>query len=80
MAARNIVLPPLLAACALAASLPALAATLTVQPGESIQAAIDRAQEGDVVQVQRGRYRENLRIEKTFTLRGINCPTVDGGG
>ena len=80
MAARNIVLPPLLVACALAVSLPALAATLTVQPGESIQAAIDRAQEGDVVQVQRGRYRENLRIEKTLTLRGINRPTVDGGG
>ena len=80
MAVRNIVLPSLLAACALAASLPALAATLTVQPGESIQAAIDRAQEGDVVQVQRGRYRENLRIEKTLTLRGINRPTVDGGG
>ena len=31
----------------------AAAATLTVRPGESIQAAIDRAQNGDVIEVQR---------------------------
>ena len=38
----------------------AAAATLTVGPGESIQAAIDRAQNGDVIEVQRARYQENL--------------------
>ena len=58
----------------------ASAATLTVQPGQSIQAAIDRAGPGDVVQVQRARYRENLRIDKPLTLRGLDRPTVDGGG
>ena len=58
----------------------AAAATLTVRPGESIQAAIDRAQNGDVIEVQRARYQENLRIDKTITLRGIERPTVDGGG
>ena len=58
----------------------AAAATLTVRPGESIQAAIDRAQNGDVIEVQRARYQENLRIDKTITLRGIERPTVDGSG
>ena len=56
------------------------AATLHVAPGQSIQAAIDRAQPGDIVEVQRARYLENLRIEKPLTLRGIERPTVDGGG
>ncbi|MBR6975661.1 MAG: right-handed parallel beta-helix repeat-containing protein, partial [Ottowia sp.] len=58
----------------------AAAATLSVAPGQSIQAAIDRAAPGDIVEVQRARYMENLRIEKTLTLRGIERPTVDGGG
>ena len=57
----------------------AQAAIIPVKPGESIQAAIDKAQPGDVVEVQRGRYEENLRIEKTITLRGVNRPRVSGG-
>ena len=56
----------------------AQAAIIPVKPGESIQAAIDKAQPGDVVEVQRGRYEENLRIEKTITLRGINRPRLRG--
>lgn len=56
----------------------AAAAVITVQPGQSIQAAIDQAAEGDIVQVQRGRYVENLRIDKQLTLRGIDRPTVSG--
>jgi len=55
------------------------AAELTVRPGESIAAAIDRAQPGDTVSVMRGRYVENLRIDKPLTLRGIDRPTVSGG-
>ena len=58
----------------------AAAATIAVAPGQSIQAAIDHAASGDVIEVQRARYRENLRIDKTITLRGIGRPTVDGGG
>ncbi len=58
----------------------AFAATVwRVAPGESIQAAIDRAAPGDIVEVERGRYVENLKIEKTLTLRGIDRPTVSAG-
>ena len=46
-----------LALC-VAASLPATAATLVVHPGQSIQAAVDRARPGDTVTVLAGTYRE----------------------
>ena len=59
---------------------PALhAATWTVEPGASIQAAIDRAAPGDTVQVRRGHYAENLKIGKPLVLRGIDRPTLSGG-
>ena len=59
---------------------PALhAATVTVQPGQDLQAAIAAAKPGDVVEVQRGHYRANLLIDKPLTLRGVDRPTIDGG-
>jgi nitrous oxidase accessory protein len=67
------------AALALLAAWPARAATWTVRPGESIQAAIDRAAPGDTVDVQRGRHTANLKIAKPLHLRGINRPTLSGG-
>jgi nitrous oxidase accessory protein len=67
------------AALALLAAAPAPAATWTVRPGESIQAAIDRAAPGDTVDVQRGRYAANLKIAKPLHLRGIDRPTLSGG-
>lgn len=57
----------------------AWAAVLTVQPGESIAAAIERARPGDTVEVTRGRYVENLRIDKPLTLKGLGRPTISGG-
>ena len=51
-----------------------------VKPGESIQAAIAHAAPGDTIRVARGRYPENLRIDKPVKLIGIDRPTVDGGG
>jgi parallel beta-helix repeat protein len=46
--------------------------TVTVQPGESIQAAIDGAQEGAVLCLAEGTWEENVRIEKSLTLRGAD--------
>lgn len=57
---------------------PVIAATWQVSPGESIQAAIERAGPGDTVDVLRGRYEENLLIEKPLILRGLNRPTISG--
>lgn len=70
-----------LAALALAAAMasPGFAATVRVTPGESIQARIDQAAPGDVIEIERGHYRENLRIETSLTLKGIDRPTIDGG-
>lgn len=61
------------------------AATLIVQPGESIQAAIARARPGDTVQVRPGTYRETIFIDKDdIRLQGLieesRWPVLDGGG
>jgi nitrous oxidase accessory protein len=58
---------------------PSWAATQAVAPGESIQAAIERAAPGDIIEIARARYVENLRIDKPLTLRGIDRPTLSGG-
>ncbi|HNR61235.1 MAG TPA: nitrous oxide reductase family maturation protein NosD [Thauera sp.] len=59
-------------------ALPASAATWRVQPGESIQAAVDRAAPGDVIEIERARYEGHVLVDKPLTLRGINRPTLDG--
>ena len=58
---------------------PAAAEVWRVKAGESIQAAIDRAEPGDTIEVERARYVENLLITKALTLRGIDRPTLSGG-
>lgn len=44
--------------------------TVTVQPGESIQKAIDQAAEGTVICLEAGKFQENIEIHKSLTLRG----------
>jgi len=44
--------------------------TVTVQPGESIQEAIEAAEGGAVICLGEGTWEENLVIEKSLTLRG----------
>jgi cytochrome c peroxidase len=46
--------------------------TITVQAGESIQAAVNRARPGDTIEVMPGIYREEVKIDlDNITLRGI---------
>lgn len=56
----------------------AQAATLRIQPGQSLQHAIDAAQAGDVLEIERGFYTGNFRVDKALTLRGIGRPTLSG--
>lgn len=58
----------------------AWSATWTVAPGTDLQAVVAHAAAGDVVEVQRGFYTVNLRIDKPLTLRGIGRPTLSGTG
>ncbi len=64
-------------------NLPALAATLEVRDGESIQDAIKKAQPGHTVLVYPGTYVEAIYIDKdSITLRGVveenEWPTLNG--
>ena len=62
----------LIAACLFAGVLAGGAtATLSVQPGESIQAAIDSAQAGETVQISGGDYGESLVVNKPLVLKGV---------
>jgi nitrous oxidase accessory protein len=58
----------------LIAGTPALAQTTPFD----LQAAIDAAQPGDVIQVPPGLYQGNFLIEKPLTLEGADWPIIDG--
>jgi parallel beta-helix repeat protein len=62
-----------------------VAATFTVNPGQSIQAAIDRCEPGDRVEVEPGVYNQSLLIDRDgVALIGVHRrgerPVLDGGG
>lgn len=70
-------------AVALLVSTAVSAATLTVKPGESIQAAVTHAAPGDHINVEPGVYHETVFIDKdNITLHGIvrdgKWPVLDG--
>ncbi|RMH00366.1 MAG: hypothetical protein D6706_04010 [Chloroflexi bacterium] len=60
--------------------------TITVAPGETIQAAVDRAQPGDTIEIPYGIYHERVVVDMNdITLRGIpneqgEFPILDGEG
>lgn len=68
----------LLVVSGLGAAAPAHAAvTHQVQPGESIQAAVDAARPGDTIEIAAGTYTESVRITTSgLTLRGEGSRTV----
>ena len=59
-------------AAALAAAQHAMAATIHVNPGESIQAAVNAASAGDIIVIAAGTYTENVTINKALTFQGAN--------
>ncbi len=60
-------------------SITAYAATVQVEAGESIQAALEAAGRGDVIEVESGVYRESLNITEQVTLKGAGRPFIDAG-
>ncbi len=58
----------------------ASAQVITVHQGESIQAAVDAAKPGYVIEVENGIYSESVDINKPLTLRGIGYPAIDAMG
>ncbi len=47
--------------------------TITVKAGELIQAAVDRAKPGDIIEVMPGVYKEEVKVDlDNITLRGVN--------
>ena len=62
------------------------AATLTVKPGDSIQAAIEKAMPGDTVKLSDGEYSEDLETvrdgeqDKYITITGTHKAIVRGTG
>lgn len=55
------------------------AATVQVEAGESIQAALETATRGDVIEVESGVYRESLNITEQVALKGKGRPLIDAG-
>ena len=53
-----------------------LAGTILVNPGDSIQAAIDAANPGDTIVINAGAYTESLTLSKPVSLTGVNSATV----
>jgi len=60
-----------------------VAIEITVGPKDSdfssIQAAVNAAKAGDLIEVRGGIYRENVVVDKKLDLEGLGEPVVDAG-
>ncbi|HSD57781.1 MAG TPA: NosD domain-containing protein [Methanotrichaceae archaeon] len=61
----------------LSSIIPCQAATLSVGPGDSIQAAVATAKPGDIIEVESGTYYEHIKVDKPLILRGLEMPVLD---
>ncbi len=76
-AATALISSGLAAGAFVAQAAPASAATFTVSPGQSIQAAIDAAPAGSTIKVKPGTYHENVSITKNnIKLQGTPGTTI----
>jgi len=58
-------------------------ADIVVSPGgevSSISEALRAANEGDVIRVEKGTYKEHINISIPLTILGVDHPSIDGGG
>ena len=72
----------ILPAAIFAAGVPgfAVAETLKAVPEQPLQAVLDRAQDGDVIELAPGEYKGAIRIERRVVLTGRPGAVLDGGG
>ena len=72
----------ILPAALFAAGIPgfAVAETLQVVPEQPLQALLDRAQDGDVIELAPGEYKGAIRIERRVVLTGRPGAVLNGGG
>ncbi len=62
-------------------SMDAFSTIITLNPGESIQGAVDKAKSGDTLMLNSGTYFENeITIRKPLTIIGNDHPVIDGEG
>jgi nitrous oxidase accessory protein len=71
-------LPAALAAAGLSGF--ASAETLTAAPDQPLQALLDRARDGDVIELAPGVYKGAIRIDRPLVLTGREGAMLDGGG
>ncbi|MDT8318028.1 MAG: nitrous oxide reductase family maturation protein NosD [bacterium] len=65
------------------AAIDSQAALIEVGEGKSfstIQQAVGKASNGDIIEVWEGIYPETLIVDKSITMKGVERPTIDGGG
>lgn len=56
------------------------AAELKAGPDQPLQAVLDRAQDGDIIELAPGEYKGSIRIDRRVVLTGRPGAVLNGGG